>query len=84
MISYDTPGIADYKAQWIVKEKLGGAMFWESSSDLPQGHPDRLIGRVAHQLFSKGKDSTPNHLQFPSSKYVLFFLQVLKQVMSAC
>lgn len=70
MVSYDTPNMGYYKAHWIAKEKLGGAMFWESSADFPQGHPDRMIGRVAKELFERGKDQTPNHLQFPGSKCV--------------
>lgn len=68
MISYDTPGMGTYKAQWIVDKKLGGAMFWESSADFPKDHPDRMIGRVAQTLFAKSKDQTPNHLSFPGSK----------------
>lgn len=33
MVSYDTPEMARAKVEWIEKEELGGAMWWESSGD---------------------------------------------------
>ncbi|KAG8883355.1 hypothetical protein FRB97_006780 [Tulasnella sp. 331] len=33
LASYDTPAIAALKAEWIMSTKLGGAMYWEISSD---------------------------------------------------
>lgn len=70
MVSYDTPHMGEVKASWIKDQKLGGAMYWESSADFPQGHPDRMIGKVADTLFKAGKDESPNHLNFPGSKCV--------------
>ena len=32
-VSYDTPGAAADKAQYIVDRNLGGAMFWDLASD---------------------------------------------------
>lgn len=33
MISFDDPIVTKWKAEWIIKENLGGAMFWELSGD---------------------------------------------------
>ena len=45
MVSYDTPAMAGEKASWVKTMGLGGAMWWESSSD--KTGPESLIGLVS-------------------------------------
>ncbi|KAF9984505.1 hypothetical protein BGZ75_003925 [Mortierella antarctica] len=70
LITYDTPLVIDRKAEYIAHNGLGGAMFWESSSD-HKGEDDRsLIGSVTKGLRRHAPlDSTLNHLSYPSSEY---------------
>lgn len=46
MISYDSPEMARLKAQYILDEGLGGAMWWEISGDKPSGNNESLIDSV--------------------------------------
>jgi len=46
MISYDTKELVELKARWIVKNGLGGAMFWETSSD--KKGDDSLVAAVVN------------------------------------
>ena len=45
MVSYDTIELAKRKVEFIKKEKLGGAMWWESSGD--KKGEESLIGTVS-------------------------------------
>ncbi|KAF9115783.1 hypothetical protein BGX27_006394 [Mortierella sp. AM989] len=70
LITYDTPLVIDRKAEYIARHQLGGAMFWESSSDQTE-NPDRnLIGAVTKGLRRHAPlDSSLNHLSYPTSVY---------------
>lgn len=46
MVSYDTKELAQQKAEYIKKENLGGAMWWESSGD--RKGEESLIATVSH------------------------------------
>lgn len=65
LISYDTVGSVQKKTTWLLKEGLGGAMFWEASAD--RNGTGSLIGTVAAQLGTL--DQTENCLTYPDSKY---------------
>ncbi|GAM87671.1 hypothetical protein ANO11243_056980 [Dothideomycetidae sp. 11243] len=65
MISYDTPGNAALKLNYIKNLGLGGAMFWESSSD--KTGADSLIALAASTLGNL--DQTQNTLNYPDSVY---------------
>ena len=78
MITYDDEYVAAWKADWIVKEHLGGAMFWELSSDKgtaregmeggsgkdPQ--PGRSLVSVVRERLGK-LDESPNNLDYSGS-----------------
>lgn len=70
LITYDTPLVADRKAEFIAHNRLGGAMFWESSSDHKTDHDRALIHGVTKTLRRHGPlDRTLNHLNYPTSAY---------------
>ncbi|KAH8435411.1 glycoside hydrolase family 18 protein [Aspergillus melleus] len=68
MISYDTPTVALWKANYIVARHLGGAMWWESSGD--KTNDESLISTVFHGLGGKQSlERSQNHLSYPESRY---------------
>ncbi|KAG0262712.1 hypothetical protein BG011_009842 [Mortierella polycephala] len=70
LITYDSPMVIDRKADYIAEHQLGGAMFWESSSDLKSDHERSLISNVAGGLQRHASlDNTLNHLDYPTSCY---------------
>jgi len=78
MITFDDEHVAAWKAAWIVREHLGGAMVWELSSDkgtaregMEGGHgkdpqPGRSLVSVIREGLGKLDDS-PNNLDYSGS-----------------
>ncbi|CAE6475284.1 unnamed protein product [Rhizoctonia solani] len=65
LISYDTPVITAKKCDWLSRQGLAGAMFWELSAD--KTGTESLVWTAAKTM---GKlDNTPNHLSYPGSKF---------------
>ncbi|KAF3907095.1 Chitotriosidase-1 [Orbilia brochopaga] len=69
LISYDTPRMAQLKAQFIMDRGLGGAFWWEVSGD----SQDSKINLVQTVLRTFGGNSTlqqkESHLDYPDSIY---------------
>ena len=58
--------------QYIQQRGLGGAMWWETSGDRPEGDDASLITLVVNGLggfAGKNLQQSPNELQYPQSKY---------------
>lgn len=66
MVTYDTPGMARQKCDYIQQKGLGGAMWWESSADKEGG--DSLISTVVDSLGGKLLRQD-NCLEYPNTKY---------------
>jgi len=64
-VAYDTPGVTKVKSKYIKDNKLGGAMWWDLSTD--KTGADSLVSIAASELGSLDKSN--NHLNFPNSKY---------------
>ncbi|KAG9003866.1 hypothetical protein FRB94_002857 [Tulasnella sp. JGI-2019a] len=77
LASYDTPEIAAMKAEWIVEQKLAGAMYWEISNDHDTTETS-LVSQyaAAFQKAGGGLASSCNHLYYPDSKSVLHLLKI--------
>lgn len=72
LISYDTPTIATQKVAYIKHCGLGGAMWWESSGDLPVSHPGSLIRLTVEGLGGfegGGLEKRENCLRYPDSSW---------------
>lgn len=70
LMTYDSPMVIDRKADYVAENRLGGAMFWESSSDHNVEHDRSLVGTVAKSLRRHAPlDKSPNHLYYPTSVY---------------
>ncbi|KAI9728436.1 MAG: hypothetical protein M1828_003837 [Chrysothrix sp. TS-e1954] len=65
LVSYDSEAIARRKAEWIKEQRLGGAMWWESSGD--QRGEGGLIAKVGDVLGSLEKGQ--NVLKYPESRF---------------
>jgi chitinase len=47
MVSFDTPEVAVWKAEYLKEEGLGGAWWWESSGDAEVGGERSLVSTVS-------------------------------------
>ncbi|KAF2829181.1 hypothetical protein CC86DRAFT_345708 [Ophiobolus disseminans] len=70
LVSFDTPKVAAWKADYLKKENLGGAWWWESSGDLEITSNKSLVSTVVQQLGGvKNFQQSLNNLYYPQSKY---------------
>lgn len=74
MVSYDTPHMAQLKADYIRQRGLGGGMWWESSGDKggkeANAADGSLIGIFVDGIGGEGAlDQAQNALDYPESKY---------------
>ncbi|KAL6853086.1 Chitinase 4 [Amphichorda felina] len=67
MVSYDTPEVAEHKTEYIINNGLGGAMWWESSSDKTGN--DSLIDTVVNKFGNGGLQKKENCLEYPQTPY---------------
>jgi chitinase len=80
MVSFDTEEVAERKGEYIVKEQLGGSMFWELSGDKGSSRqdmeggpgktpvPGRSLVRIVKDAMG-GLDQGPNWLDYERSKF---------------
>ena len=69
VVSYDNLEVARQKAEWVAREGLGGAMWWESSGDRKVGGGSLIEGTVEVLGKGKGLEGSENRLGFEGSKY---------------
>ncbi|KJZ72644.1 hypothetical protein HIM_08003 [Hirsutella minnesotensis 3608] len=65
LVTYDTVQSTQKKADYILKNGLGGAFFWEASGD--KTGKDSLVTTMSTSLGAL--DDSPNMLDYPSSPY---------------
>lgn len=65
MVTFDNVLSAGWKADYLLKKSLGGAVFWEASGDKTGGNS--LVRTLAKRMGSL--DSTQNNLKYPTSQY---------------
>ncbi|KAH7911767.1 glycoside hydrolase family 18 protein [Hygrophoropsis aurantiaca] len=64
-VSYDTPGIVKMKVEYAIANDLAGSMFWELAGD--KSNSNSLVQTSSNAYSSL--DSTPNHINYPQSKW---------------
>jgi chitinase len=70
VVSFDTPKVATWKTNFLKREGLGGAWWWESSGDQPITSDKSIISTVVKGLGGeKNLKQSTNNLYYPKSKY---------------
>ncbi len=69
MVTYDTVGMVERKADAVREWRLGGGMWWESSGDKKFGEGSLLEAFVKKSGGVERLDGTENELRYPESKY---------------
>jgi chitinase len=69
LISFDTANIVKAKANFIKYKSLGGAMYWELSSD--RNYNSGSLVQAVNSVFGSASnlDQTENHLWYPGSQF---------------
>lgn len=67
-VTFDTPEVQTLKTKYLKSEKLGGAWWWDSSSD--RSDDKSLVGTVSKALGGpQGLKQRTNNLYYPLSQY---------------
>ncbi|KAF1917492.1 glycoside hydrolase superfamily, partial [Ampelomyces quisqualis] len=70
VVSFDTPKVALWKTEFLKKEGLGGAWWWESSGDHEISNDKSIVSAVVEELGGlRGLRRASNNLYYPRSKY---------------
>lgn len=73
LISHDSPESVKQKANYILKNQLGGGMMWESSQDRKSDSGSRCLYRTLAETLWNGslKSNVPkNCINYPSSRFI--------------
>jgi len=76
LITFDTVGIVQQKAKYIMRDGLAGSSYWDLSSDYVGS--GSLVAAAVNQ-YKDGLDQTPNHLYYPGSRF-----DNIRSCMGAC
>jgi chitinase len=70
VVSFDTPKVAQWKTDYLKKEGLGGAWWWESSGDREITSNKSIVSTVVKELGGeRNLRQARNNLYYPKSKY---------------
>lgn len=81
MISFDSEDVGRWKGEWIKREGLAGAMYWELSGDKGSERPEMERGpgkdpqpgnslvKVVKDAMGSSLDQTPNCLSYEGSRF---------------
>jgi chitinase len=67
VVSYDTPEVIGWKADYIKSNSLGGGMWWETSAD--KSGDDSLISTLVNSLGADSFENSQNCISYPASQY---------------
>lgn len=70
LVTFDTPKVAIWKADYLKQEGLGGAWWWESSGDRAISDEKSIVSTVVKEFGgAKNLRKSQNNLYYPTSKY---------------